>query len=426
MKLRWPQFDFQRPFGAEEVAELAARIAELTRAGMPLGDGLRAMAGDLPGRRLPHTLRRLADSFDAGDDLATSLESQGRRLPGHLVGLMLAGVRSGRLAQVLEEFVELERSRWELRRRVWLALAYPLLLLVMLAGIVVFLNIYVVDQFRPIFKDFGFELPLATKLFLQSARPAAWIMSGFAAVAVTASVLLRFWAGPDWLQPFLYAIPLVGPILRWSRLAQFARLMAVLLEQQVPLPEALRLTAAGLGDAYLASGCRQAASDIEAGRPFCESLAEKRPFPKSLIPLVKWGESGKGVRYILPERPCGGHHARMVVAQNVPAPFSAPFSTPALADAFRAATEMFEGRVASQEPLVDAVLLPAAHAVDYRLGGHFSHCHLPAIDCLDSKTGLTIHATARGHIRRGRGGASPAGDCPAGYAAAHLRPRAIP
>ena len=240
MKLRWPQFDFQRPLGAEEVAEPAWRIAELTRAGMPLGDGLRAMAGDLPGRRLPHTLRRLADRFDAGDDLATSLKSQGRRLPGHLVGLMLAGVRSGRLAQALEEFVELERSRWELRRRVWLALAYPLLLLVMLAGIVVFLNIYVVDQFRPIFKDFGCELPLATQPSFSPPGRRRGSCRDLPLSAVAASVLLRFWAGPDWLQPFLYAIPLVGPILRWSRLCEFSRLMAVLLEQQVPLPEALR------------------------------------------------------------------------------------------------------------------------------------------------------------------------------------------
>jgi general secretion pathway protein F len=336
MKLRWPQFDFQRPLGAAEVAELAARIAELSRAGMPLGDGLRAMAGDLPGRRLPRTLRRLADRFDAGDDLKTSLESQGRRLPGHLVGLMLAGVRSGRLAQVLEEFVELERSRWELRRRVWLALAYPLLLSVMLAALMLFCSIFVVSQFRPLFADFKMDLPIVTQFFFESVRPGAWVVMGFAAGCVAVPVLLQFTPAPAWLPPLLYAIPLIGPLLRWSRLAQFARLMAVLLEQQVPLPEALRLTAAGLGDAYLARGCREAAGDVEAGRLFWESLAEKRQFPPSLIPLVRWGQL-----------------------------------TPALADAFRAAAEMFEGRVVSQEPLLDAVLLPVALLVITAFIGSF-------------------------------------------------------
>ena len=42
---------------------------------------------------------------------------------------MLAGVRSGRLAEVLEEYVDLQHSQSELRRRVWMALAYPFILL---------------------------------------------------------------------------------------------------------------------------------------------------------------------------------------------------------------------------------------------------------------------------------------------------------
>ena len=42
-----------------------------------------------------------------------------------------------------------------------------------------------------------------------------------------------------------------------------------------------------------------------------------------------------------------------------------------MADAFRAATEMFEGRVASQEPLLDAVLLPAALLLITALVGTF-------------------------------------------------------
>ena len=108
---------------------MAARVAELTKAGLPLGPGLRALAGELPGRRLPHVLRAMADRLDAGVDLAATIEAEGRRLPTCLRGLVLAGIHSGRLAEVLEEYVDLQRSQLELRRRVWLSLAYPLVLL---------------------------------------------------------------------------------------------------------------------------------------------------------------------------------------------------------------------------------------------------------------------------------------------------------
>jgi type IV pilus assembly protein PilC len=126
-----------------------------------------------------------------------------------------------------------------------------------------------------------------------------------------------------WMWPVLNRVPMVGPILRWSHLSQFARLMGLLLEQQVSLPDALRVAASGLRDVNLARGCRLAADDVEKGRGLYESLAARRQFPASLIPVVQWGQQA-----------------------------------PALPDAFRAAAEMFEGRVRSQGTLLEAMLLP--------------------------------------------------------------------
>ena len=73
-------------------------------------------------------------------------------------------------------------------------------------------------------------------------------------------------------------------------MAEFSRLMALLFDQQVPLPEALRLTAAGLSDRDLAKACRRAADRVEAGSTFSESLAGLRAFPAAVLPLVQWGQ----------------------------------------------------------------------------------------------------------------------------------------
>ena len=74
MQFHWPGFDSLQKLSAEETAELAARVAELTKAGLPLGEGLRALADELPGRRLRRVLRTLADRLDAGMDLAEAIE----------------------------------------------------------------------------------------------------------------------------------------------------------------------------------------------------------------------------------------------------------------------------------------------------------------------------------------------------------------
>jgi type II secretory pathway component PulF len=183
------------------------------------------------------------------------------------------------------------------------------------------LGAFPVDEFAKIFRDFGTKLPDITELIINQWRPMVGLLMSLVAVSVLVPLLLWLAPAASWLWPVVYRLPMVGPLLRWSHLAQFARLMGLLLEQAVPLPDALRVTAAGLGDAGLARGCRRAADDLEKGRPLDESLAARRQFPASLIPIIQWGQRA-----------------------------------PALPDAFRAAAEMFEGRACSESTLLEAML----------------------------------------------------------------------
>ena len=313
---------------SREAAALAAEVAELAKAGLPLPPGLRAMAAELPGRRLPAALREIADHLEAGAPLEAAIETAGPRLPGHFRGLLLAGVRSGRPAEVMEELVELAHRQVELRRRVWLGLAYPIVLLSLLSVLFVLLQGVIVPQFVAIFKDFAVDLPQMTRLFLWTMGPGAWLLALTTVALPVAAFVLPLLSGQKWASRILYLVPLLGPLWRWSRLAEFSRLMAILLEQKVALPEALRLASAGVADGYLAGGCREVATEVEQGRLLCASLASKRQFPPSLIPLVEWGQQ-----------------------------------TPAVPEAFRAAAEMFEGRTESQGVFLETIALPVTFLV---------------------------------------------------------------
>ena len=377
MQFHWPGFDSLGKLSAEETAELAARVSELTGAGLPLGAGLRALADEIPRRRLRRVLRTLADRLDAGMDLAEAIDPspdretkrpgdkergrQGDRetgrpscdslspclpvslsssrfpaLPPHLRGLVLAGLRSGRLAEVLEEYVDLQRSQAELRRRVALSLSYPIILLAMLTGLAVLARVCAVDAFMQIFTDFHTKLPDETVLFIHSSWAVMWGLVFLLAALGLISILLAVAPEVRWIWPLLRRIPMIGPLLRWIHLAQFSRLMGLLLEQHVPLPDALRLSGDGLRDPNLADGCRRVADEVDGGRFLYESMAGRPQFPPSLMPIVEWGQRA-----------------------------------PALADAFRAAAEMFEGRVRTQGSLLEAVLLPIMFMLIFCLVGAF-------------------------------------------------------
>lgn len=317
----WPNRD--TALSPDEATELAARVAELTRAGLPLGPGLRAMAEELPERRFAGVLTDIANRLDAGVDLIAAIDSLGAQFPDHLRGLMSAGVRSGRLVDVLDQYDDLQRSQSELRRRVWMTLGYPFVLLLFVTLLSVLASEFLVDSFAKIFRDFGTALPAMTLFVIYGTRPIMWFLVVLCTVAVIGPMILRFTPKAGWLWSLLYRVPTIGPLFRWSHLSRFSRLMGILLMQNVPMPDALRNAASGVGNPRLARGCRSVADDTEKGRPLDESLAAWPQFPTTLVAMVQWG-----------------------------------LRTTALPDAFHAAAEMYEGRVRLQGTLLEALLLP--------------------------------------------------------------------
>ena len=125
-------------------------------------------------------------------------------LPPHLRGLVLAGLRSGRLAEVLEEYVDLQRSQAELRRRVVLSLIYPFILLAMLTGMAVLARVYAVESFVKIFIDFNTTLPDADDFFIHSSWPVMWGLVFLLAALVVDSDPAGVAPGLRWIWPLLH------------------------------------------------------------------------------------------------------------------------------------------------------------------------------------------------------------------------------
>jgi general secretion pathway protein F len=268
----------------------------------------------------------MAKRLDAGATLEEALAAQGPRFPRHVRQLVLAGVQSGQLAEVLEEFVDIKREHLEVRRRVWLALGYPIALLSLLSLVFVLLHYLVVEEFRTIYMDFELMLPSTTLLVLAIWEPLTLTMAGGTAALILVVVLLAALPKSVFLSQFLHRFPVLGPVWRFSRLSQCCRMIAIFLGQKVALPRALQLTAVGVEEPDLARVCRELAAEVEQGRPLVEGLAARRQFPPSMIPLIDWGQQN-----------------------SVPA------------EAFRASADMFRTRARTQSTRLQTLALPLVY-----------------------------------------------------------------
>jgi type II secretory pathway component PulF len=94
-------------------------------------------------------------------------------------------------------------------------------------------------------------------------------------------------------------LPLLGAVWRSMSLAEFCHLLALLLEGQLPLAEALRLTGQGVEDASIDRDCRVMAARVESGESLARAMAQRARFPIGLPRLLRWAENQKSVPEVL-------------------------------------------------------------------------------------------------------------------------------
>jgi type II secretory pathway component PulF len=285
-----------------EVAELSRQIAGLASAGLPLAHGLVALGEELPRGRLRRSMNELAGTLQSGVTLDQALEQQRDRIPPHLRGLVIAGLRSGRLGDILSRFSEYVAVGTELERRLWLSLAYPILTVCTALALLFFVCVIVVGQFEAIYRDFGIPLPRITIALISISR---FVTTAWAPVAICFGIMFflglagRIFLTAPLRRGLAGRLPLIGRVWRATSLAEFCHLLALLLESRLPLPEALRLTGEGVQDSDVDASCRKMANQVEAGRSLSEAMARVRLFPGGLPRLIRWAENQESLPEVL-------------------------------------------------------------------------------------------------------------------------------
>ncbi|QEH37028.1 Putative type II secretion system protein F [Aquisphaera giovannonii] len=308
----------------DEVAGLSGHVSTLAAAGLPLGPGLTALGEELPDGRLRASLLDLGRALEGGMPLDEAMALQKRRIPAHLRGIVLGGLKSGRLGDVLGRFTGYVSIGTELRRRLWLSMAYPVFTIVLTLILLVLVDVFVVSMFESIFRDFGVPIPMMTVALIETSHVIRAVWPGLAVVGL---VLAGLWlagrlafGGPA-VRGILARLPVLGAVWRYTGWAEFCHLLALLLESRLPLPEALRLTGEGVENSGLARASDSMARDVENGRPLAATMGKQPELPPNLPRLIRWA---------------GDHDAT--------------------ADLLHAAGEMYEARARSQAAFAGTVM----------------------------------------------------------------------
>jgi len=322
------QNPFRRKMKPAEAVYMAETVAELSAEGLLLADGLRAAAREAPSRRMADELHRVAQQLEEGQSLEAVLDSPQADYPRHMQGLVRAALKTNQLADVFGEMADHQRTVHELWKSVRSALAYPTILLTFATVIGLWMDIFVIGTFVEMYEEFELMLPAMTQFVVLLHVAGTWWLCVPVVGVLVALVLLRLFGGAVRWRRMLATVPLIGPLWHWTGVCELARLLAVLLEQGIPVPEALRLAADGVHDANMRQLGLWLADGTQQGQPLSTLLESTYRLPATLRPLVRWGER-----------------------------------TGELADAFRVAGTAYARRVQVRADLVRGVVPPIVYVV---------------------------------------------------------------
>jgi general secretion pathway protein F len=277
-----------------QLSLLTRELATLLAAGLPIEEALGALVEQAEDARIKAVLATLRTRVREGASLATALAEQPRHFPEFFRASVAAAEQAGRLDAVLSRLAVYAESREAMRRRVWMAMLYPMLLTGVALLVVIGLLLYVVPQVIEVFDNLGRELPWLTRVLIAASEGlpvvAPWLVLVLVAAVIGMRMLLRDEAVRQRLQHATLRVPVVGRLRLAVDTARFTRTLGLLAGSGVPMLDALRMSTQAVSLVPLRRALDRAYARVREGSGLAVSLAESRLFPPVTLRLIGNGE----------------------------------------------------------------------------------------------------------------------------------------
>ena len=296
------RFPLQRVRRAELVST-TRQLATLLSAGLPLVSALSGVLEQVKRPALRKVLSQVRERVKEGMSLANALMEHPAVFPSVYTAMINAGETSGTLELVVERLADFGEQQLALQRKIRSTLAYPLLMLIVGVGVVVFLMTYVIPRVTQIFVDMKQELPLPTTILIGVSElfQRYWPLAVLAIVGCffAARYYVKTDAGRRRYDRMLLKLPVVGVIVEKVAIARITRTLGTLLHNGVPLLSAMEIVRSLVGNVILREALEEARQEISEGASITAPLARGGVFPPAVIQMISVGEQSGNLEGML-------------------------------------------------------------------------------------------------------------------------------
>lgn len=212
------------------------------------------------------------------------------------------GEQTGSLNNVLADLSNYYTSRIKLKKEIVSALSYPVLVLVVAFGVILFMLNFLVPMFEDVFNRMGGDLPRITRLMIDVSvffrSNSILLLFLILALFLTILYFRKYKKFRRLSSLTLLKLPVIGALLRLIYLGRFSRAMYLLLHAKVPLLESLNLVSQMISFVPLNDSIKDAMNQIESGGVLSEGFEGSILFDKRIIALIKVAEQSNNLSLV--------------------------------------------------------------------------------------------------------------------------------
>ncbi len=277
----------------EDLVNFTRQLSTMINAGLPLATSLSILEEQGKSEMSKLTGNLLKD-VEGGLSFSSALAKYKENFSRIYVQLVKAGEVGGVLDEVLDRLAITMEKEKDFRAKTKGAMIYPIIIVLAMVAVAIVMMVAVIPKLTAMYKDFGADLPAATKVLMGISAffvNSWWVI---ALIALGGVFSIRAWKktpqGERAIDAFFLKVPIIGVLKQKVVLTDFTRTLSLLLGAGVSLLEALDIVASAIDSAVYRGELKEVNKQVEKGVTLSDAIAHYENFPPILHQMVAVGE----------------------------------------------------------------------------------------------------------------------------------------
>ena len=268
--------------GLKKMVTFTRQLSILQDAGLPILRSLKILEDQAKPGALKNSLIDVCDEIEGGASLSEAMGKSPKVFDRLYVNMIKAGEAGGSLELILNRLADFKERTAALKSKVIGALIYPVMVILFTVGILTFIMIFIIPQFKEMFEEFEIKLPVMTELLIAISDRCVqlWFLYPLVPIGIVLfiSLVCKFKAGRMGWHLYTLKVPVFGKLTEKSNLARTTRTLGALIASGVPIIEGLTITRETSGNAKYEKIYSKVTDSIREGDTIANPLkANARP-----------------------------------------------------------------------------------------------------------------------------------------------------